>query len=91
MLLPKIVYSLSLFLKCSGIVLFFYLKSACYVAVRKVPVTLGQFQVLVPVVRGFVVTSGNTESSVRYNSGEEVKANKTFLQKYSQPHLQLLI
>ncbi len=86
-------------LEMHGIILFFSFKSACSVGVRKVhsvPVTLGQFRVLVPVVRCSVVTSGNTESSVSCNSGKEVicvdlKADKTFVQKYSQPHLQQLI
>lgn len=58
--------------------------------------TLGQFRVSVPVVRSSVLTSGNTESSVCCNRGEEVicvdlKADKAFVQKYSQPHLQQLI
>lgn len=71
----------------------------CSVAVRKaqnVPLTLGQFRVLVPVMRSSLLTSGNTESSVSCNSGEEVicvdlKTDKTFVQKYSQHHLQQLI
>lgn len=66
--------------------LLFSFKSVCSVAVKKaqnVPLTLGQFWVLVPVVRRSEVTSGNTESSVSCNSGEEVicvdlNTDKTF-------------
>lgn len=79
--------------------LLFFFRSVCSVAVKKaqnVPLTLGQFWVLVPVVRSSEVTSGNTESSVSCNSGEEVicvdlNTDKTFVQKDTQHHLQQLI
>lgn len=58
-----------------GMIFFSFFASVCSVAFREVqsvPVTLGQFRVLVPVVRSSVVTLGNTESSVSFNSGSHL-------------------
>ncbi len=85
-------------LEMHGIIYFFLLKVPVLLALEKYTVFSDTWTALslVPVVRSSVVTSGNTESSVSCNSGEEVicvdlKADKTFVQKYSQPHLQTLI
>ncbi len=85
-------------LEMHGIIYFFLLKAPVLLALEKYTVFSDTWTALslVPVVRSSVVTSGNTESSVSCNSGEEVicvdlKADKTFVQKYSQPHLQTLI